>query len=380
MNAETQKALLDVLSQHQAYLYRASSQNVNDLLKVFDKLSNEQLVKLGELFENLTDSERKVLQGFNFASKSKSSPNIEDIKTILNEWFFSLNSELLLIFEQSAVALAVYEAGYTIKLMGEKLTTDGEKIYQNAKKMPFSGGQLVDSLFSDISASFRKKVEYTIRDGFSSGQTNQQIIQRIKGKKTKVNGEAIYIGGLLESERHVVERQVRTARSHISNATYIDTYKALGYEYVKVVATLDGRTCKYCASIDGRVFHIDDPSRPRFPVHPNNRTTYVGCDKDGNIGGLRPFVADIRKVKDIPKNQRNGIIGQVDANTSFPTWFKDQDEFFQRKWLGKSKYELYKSGQYPIEKFSDPLSKHGYTLAELKALDKETFNNVMGGI
>lgn len=78
----------------------------------------------------------------------------------------------------------------------------------------------------------------------------------------------------------------------IGNATYIDTYKALGYDYVKVVATLDGRTCKYCASIDGDVYLIDDPTRPRFPVHPNNRTTYV-VDKDGTLRAAL-FVADER--------------------------------------------------------------------------------------
>ena len=370
---KTQEALLNALSQHQAYLYRASSQNVNDLIKIFDQLSNEQLLKLGELLEGLTDSERKALQGLNFSSRAKASKNIEEIKATLSEWFSSLNTELPVIFEQSAIALAVYEAGYTVALMGETLKTDGEKLYQKAKKIPFSGGQLVDYLFKDISSSLRKKVEYVIRDGFSQGQTNQQIVQRIKGKKA-----LDYKDGILQSERHVIERQVRTARSHVSTSTYIDTYKALGYEYVKVVATLDGRTCKYCASIDGTVYHIDDPLRPRFPVHPHNRTTYVGCDKDGNIAGMRPFVADSRSVKDIPKNQRDGKIGQVDANTSFPTWFKNQDESFQKTWLGKSKYKLYESGKYPIEKFADPMNKRGYTLAELKALDKETFKNVMG--
>ena len=147
---------------------------------------------------------------------------------------------------------------------------------------------------------------------------------------------------------------------------------------MKVVATLDGRTCKYCASIDGTVYHIDDPLRPRFPVHPHNRTTYVGCDKDGNIAGLRPFVADNRSVKNIPKNQRDGKIGQVDANTSFKSWFDDQDDGFKRQWLGKTKYELYEKGEYSIDKFADPLNKRGYTLAELKALDAETFKNVIG--
>ena len=373
MSDSAQKALLDALSQHQAYLYRASSQSVNDLIKVFDQLSNEQLLKLGELFEDLTDSERKALQGLNFSSRAKASRNIEEIKVTLSEWFSSLNTELPAIFEQSAIALAVYEAGYTVALMGETLKTDGEKIYQQAKKAPFSGGQLVDYLFSDIAANLRKKVEYVIRDGFSQGQTNQQIINRIKGRKS-----LDYKDGLLQSERYVIERQVRTARSHVSNAAYIDVYKALGYEYVKVVATLDGRTCKYCASVDGRVYHIDDQTRPRFPVHPHNRTTYVGCDRDGNIGGVRPFVMDERKVKDIPKEERKHLIGQLDANTSFKEFFEQSDEFFQRTWLGKSKYELYKKGEYSIDKFADPLNKRGYTLAELKALDQKTFNNVLG--
>jgi len=374
MSDSAQKALLDALSQHQAYLYRASSQSVNDLIKVFDQLSNEQLLKLGELFEDLTDSERKALQGLSFSSRAKASRNIEEIKVTLSEWFSSLNTELPAIFEQSAIALAVYEAGYTVALMGETLKTDGEKIYQQAKKAPFSGGQLVDYLFSDIAANLRKKVEYVIRDGFSQGQTNQQIINRIKGRKS-----LDYKDGLLQSERYVIERQVRTARSHVSNAAYIDVYKALGYEYVKVVATLDGRTCKYCASVDGRVYHIDDQTRPRFPVHPHNRTTYVGCDRDGNIGGVRPFVMDERKVKDIPKEERKHLIGQLDANTSFKEFFEQSDEFFQRTWLGKSKYELYKKGEYSIDKFADPLNKRGYTLAELKALDQKTFKNVLGG-
>ena len=374
MKVSAQKALIDALSQHQAYLYRASTQSVNELTDQLNKLSNAQLLRLSELLEDLTESERKALQGLNFSSKGKASRNIEEIKAILNEWFKSIDQDLSSEFEKSAVSLAVYEASYTSNLIANSVAVvSGEKIYKTIKKTPYAGGQLVDYLFKDIASSLRKKVEYVIRDGISQGQTNQQIVQRIKGKKS-----LDYKDGILKTTEYEIERQVRTARSHISTATYIDTYRALGYEYVKVVATLDGRTCKYCASIDGDVYPIDDPTRPRFPVHPNNRTTYVGCDKDGNIAGQRPFVMDERKVKDIPKEERKHLIGQMDANTSFKEFFEQSDEFFQRTWLGKSKYELYKKGEYSIDKFADPLNKRGYTLAELKALDKETFKNILG--
>ncbi|WP_168377582.1 minor capsid protein [Acinetobacter cumulans] len=369
MNISAQKALVDALSQHSAYLYRASSQAVNELTAQFNNLSNSQLNRLVDILNELSDSERNALKSLNFSSKAKSSKNIEEIKTILNEWFKSIDVDLFEQFDKSALQLAVYEASYSAKLVtGTAAVVNAEKIYKAAKKAPFAGGQLVDYLFADIAATLRKKVESAIRDGISQGQTNQQIVQRIKGRKA-----LDYKDGLLKSSRESIERQVRTARSHISTATYIDTYKALGYEYVKVVATLDGRTCKYCASIDGDVFAIDDASRPRFPVHPNNRTTYVPCNKDGEIGGLRPFVMDERKVKDIPKDERKHLIGQLDANTSFKEFFEQSDEFFQRTWLGKSKYELYKKGEYSIDKFADPLNKRGYTLDELKVLDKKTF-------
>lgn len=372
MNTSAQKALVDALSQHSAYLYRASSQVINELTAAFNKLSDAQLMRLSELLGELSDSERKALQSINFSGKSKTSKNIEEIRVILNEWFKSLDVELFEQFDKSALQLAVYEASYSAKLVaGSAAVVNAEKIYKTVRSTPFAGGQLVEYLFADIAASLRKKVEYVIRDGISQGQTNQQIIQRVKGRKS-----LDYKDGLLESSRSSIERQVRTARSHISNATYIDTYKALGYNYVKVVATLDGRTCKYCASIDGTVYAIDDPKRPRFPVHPHNRTTYAPCDKDGNVAGLRPFVADARKVKDIPKDQRDGIIGQVDANTSFKSWFDDQDESFQRQWLGKSKFELYQKGEYSLDKFADPLNKRGYTLEELRAVDGKTFEAV----
>lgn len=370
MSDSAQKALLNVLSQHQAYLYRASSQNVNDSIKVFDKLSNEQLFKLSELFEDLTEAERKALQGLNFSSRAKASRNIEEIKATLNEWFSSLNTELPTIFEQSAIALAIYEAGYTIALMGEKLKTDGEKIYQKAKNQPFSGGQLVDSLFADIAANLRKKVEYVIRDGFSQGQTNQQIVQRIKGKKS-----LDYKDGLLQSERYVIERQVRTARSHVSNTSYLQTYEALGFTHIKFVSVLDGRSSFTCANLDQTMWKIDDPKIRRPPLHPNCRSTLIGVDADGNLGGVRPFVADERKIKNIPKNEHDGTIGQVEANTKFSDWFRNQDNEFQRNWLGKSRFELYKNAEFPIDKFVDPLGRK-YTLDELRRMDKKTFDNL----
>ncbi|MDN5646138.1 MAG: hypothetical protein L0G67_12415 [Acinetobacter sp.] len=94
MDKSAQKALIGVLTQHQAYLFRASSQSVKELIKRFNSLSNAQLQRLSELLEELTDSERNALKSLNFGSKAKTSKRIEEIKTILNEWFNSIDVDL----------------------------------------------------------------------------------------------------------------------------------------------------------------------------------------------------------------------------------------------------------------------------------------------
>lgn len=371
MNTSAQKALLDALTSHQAYLYRVSTQSVNEITKQFNSISKVKLAQLSELLDELTDSELKALKSFNFASNNKASKRIEEIKTLLSDWFDSVDVDLTDTFNKSALGLAVYEATFTAKLMGEVATAvAGSDILKSATKTPYAGGQLLEYLFSDIASALRKKVEYTIRDGVSQGLTNQQIIQKIQGKKALG-----YKDGILDASRTSIERQVRTARSHIANTAYEETYTALGFTHLMFIATLDGRTSKTCAYYDQSVWEIGDPSIRRPPLHPNCRSVLLGVDSGGDLPGKRPFVMDERKVKDIPVDERKGLIGQLDANTSFKEFVDQASTTFQMEWLGPSKYKLYKEGGYTLDKFVDPLGRE-YTLKELKALDEKTFKEL----
>ena len=167
---------------------------------------------------------------------------------------------------------------------------------------------------------------------------------------------------------------MRTIRSHVSQVAYENTFSALGFDYVKDVATLDGRTTSTCRAIDGRVQKIS-ASMQRPPYHMRCRTVQIGCDKDGSLSGKRPFVADTRSVKNIPKDERGDIIGQVNANTTYPQWFKNQSAEFQKEVLGPTKYKLYKKGGYTMDRFVDELGKP-YTIAELRRLDEKTFKEL----
>lgn len=364
--AKDNKNLLEVLTQHQAYLYRTSSQSVNELLGLFNDDTNAMLSKLRDLLDELSDSEKIALAGGKYTTS-----NLREIRDLISQWFSSVNTSLPEAFAVSATAMAVYEASYIAKLFGAKLNKpDGEKLFSAAKKVPLAGGALVDDLLSRIAESARQKVEYAIRDGISTGKTNQEIIQRIRGTK-RLNFE----DGLLNSTKSDIDRTVRTVRSHVGNQAYLDSYKKIGFEYVRFVSVLDGRTSKLCASLDGSIWEINDPSKRVPPLHPHCRSILVPVDKDGQLVGERPFVMDERKVKDIPKDERSQLIGQLDANTTFKEFFKKTDDFFQKEWLGPTRYKLYKEGKFDFEKFFDPEGRL-YSLDELRKLDEKAFKEL----
>ncbi|MEX6158896.1 minor capsid protein [Providencia manganoxydans] len=366
MTEKINLAFLDAITRHQAYLYRTSSQNINEILREFNIVSGDMLNQLRDYLDSLSNSELIALSGGKYTT-----PDLRNIRDLISSWRDSVHSEVQQSVSAGATALSTYEASYTATLAGEKLkkVITGEKLYYKAKSIPMSGGALVDELLSKIADETKQRVEYAIRSGITNGDTTQQIVQRIKGTK-RLN----YQDGILNATRGAIERDVRTIRSHVSNQVVEDTFIQLGYDYLKVVATLDGRTSKVCASKDGEVYHHSD-SYSRPPYHPNCRTILVGCDKDGNLIGRRPFVADTRPVRDIPKDERDGIIGQVKSNTNYSSWFSSQSPSFQREWLGKNRYELYKKGGYDINRFVDPQGKM-YTLNQLKLLDKQTFEEL----
>ncbi|MFV7441688.1 minor capsid protein [Acinetobacter pittii] len=360
------KTLIEVLTQHQAYLYRTSSQSVNELLTIFNAESALMLAKLRDLLDELNDSEKVAL-----ASGQYTTTNLKEIRDLISQWFTAINTSLPEAFAVSATALAVYEANYTAKLYGGKIKQpNGDKLYKAAKKFPLVGGALVDDLLTKLAESARQKVEYAIRDGISSGKTNQQIVQRIGGTK-RLNFE----DGLLTSSKSDIDRTVRTVRSHVANQAYLNSFNQIGFEYVKLVATLDGRTSKLCASLDGSVWEINDPAKRVPPLHPNCRSILVPVEKDGRLAGERPFVMDERKVKDIPKDERSQLIGQLDANTTFKEFFKKTDDFFQKEWLGPKRYKLYKEGKFDLEKFFDPEGRL-YSLDDLRKLDEKAFKKL----
>lgn len=365
----TEQDMLDALIQHQVYSHRASTKVVNELNKGFTTATNSFTSKIRELLDELTAAEQEALREGRYTTDT-----LKELREAFREYYDYTVATMPELFAASAATMAAYEVGYMAKLYGDAVEVSGESIVKNALKQPLVGGQLADDVWRTIAENTRQKALYAVREGIQQGLTTAQIVAQIRGTRTKVGDKYEYVGGIVDQSKNQIDAAVRTLRTHVAQVAYEEAFNALGFTHVKDVCTLDGRTTDTCKNRDGVIQPINN-IKMRPPYHYRCRTIQIGCDADGKIDGKRPFVASDKPVAKIPKDERKDAIGQVDANTTYPTWFKRQSAEFQREALGKTKYELYKKGGYTLDKFVDPLGKE-YTIAELRKLDEETFRRL----
>ncbi len=386
-----QNALAAALAQHAAYQHRASSAVVNAVNKGVHSLATDLAHALLPVLETLNAKEIGM-----FLAGEYGTPRLRKLRDAIEAYGNGSGEVLSQQWGDTAPKLAAYEAGYAAALLDQavegvpKLKIDGPAVYSSAMRTPMSGGapyggRLVQSLLDRFPTEQAERVMASVRSGVVGGHTNAEIVKTIRGTKA-LN----YEDGIAQITRGSAEMFVRTARNHISNQAMADTYERLGVKFVIFVATLDGRTSKVCAGLDGRRWKLDEP-HPTPPLHPRCRSV-LAPSMDGDLIGQRPYVralkvtgrdgnSKFRSVGDMTKKQREDAglnVGQVSAKTDYGKWFANQDAEFQRQWLGQGRYKLYKEGGYTIDRFSDPRTGKQYTLDELRARDEETFRQIFG--
>lgn len=267
---------------------------------------------------------------------------------------------------ESQATYASIQNSYPIEMNLESISS--AKIHSAVKSRPFQG-KLLKDWYSEQAVSAKRKYRQAVKLGYTNGETVSQIARRIKdaGDLEKRQAEAI----------------ARTALNHTSNTAMQDFTKANKSIISKeiLVATLDGRTSAICRALDGKEYNIGEGPYP--PLHINCRTIRVPKTKTWEELGFsgmkeneplsnRPFVADKRKVKDIPIDDRQSVIGNV-SDMSYNDWLRTQPKPFVVDVLGKSKAELYLNGGLTLDKF---VNREGVSLSlpDLMGRYKESFD------
>lgn len=188
-----------------------------------------------------------------------------------------------------------------------------------------------------------------VRLGISQGETNAQLIQRIRGTPS--------LPSLFDAPTHQIEALVRTSAQSVAHTARLETYRA-NDDVIKGMqqqSTLDTRTSDICIAYDGAAWDLDGnpingttlPFNGGPPRHFNCRSILVPIIKSweelGSAVEVPEFESEVRASMD----------GEVPASTSFQDWFESRSESQQNEILGRGRAELFREGKITLQELLD---------------------------
>ncbi len=215
----------------------------------------------------------------------------------------------------------------------------------------------------------RRRFAREIRIGVGLGETNQQLIQRVRGKSTGrtvtvtlANGETrrlgVFEGGAMDATTREAETLVRTATQSISNEVLRRTYAENSdlMRGVQALTTLDGRTSAICMARTGAAWGLDGKALPESstkedfpgepPWHPNCRSVLVPILKSWEQLIEEQTGKRQKVLETLGDSQRASMDGQIANNVrTFDDWLRVKGDVFARAKLGATRFELWKAGK-----------------------------------
>lgn len=343
---------MDAVTRHSIYLQKQSTQITNsDVIpslsamekRIRELLSRDDLQELGRRDFNVLI---KKVEEIIHAELGDMWPNVINDLEVLGEYEAEYQSKLIAGIAEEELSLPTaaqvgsYAASQTLVLEGKPPTV----------------GKFAE-IISTYSQSTQRSITNTIKQGYDTGLTNQQVIQQIRG--TKKNN---YQDGIISINTRNADAIVRTGMIAYTDAGKVELAKQnksiLEDEWM-FLATLDGRTTTACRAYDGEKFKYSDKKAPRIPRHYRCRSIRLLLVK-----GIDPLVGSRAS-----KGSAGGK--QVAADTTQDDWLKRQSKEFKQDALGaKWRADLFDKG-VDIKQFVNLASGEPYTLEQLKKVDNK---------
>ncbi len=185
------------------------------------------------------------------------------------------------------------------------------------------------------------RVISTIRGGFATGMTTQQIVRDICGTKSSK-----YKDGTLNKTRADIQGVVHTVVQHLS-ATAKAEFASENDDLiigVRNIATLDNKTSTQCKARDQQVYLFSKYGKnyPKIPFHRRCRTTQVF-----ELSSEYDFMKEGRKRPSV----FDGKAKEVGGARQYYEILKNQPKQVQIDALGKVKAEIFRNAGLTPEEF-----------------------------
>lgn len=229
-------------------------------------------------------------------------------------------------------------------------------------------GEPLKDYWAGQSEGTRRRFAKQIRLGVAQGETNAQLIQRVRGTHTgqyrtitlksgATKRVGVFAGGAMDVTTQQAETLVRTSVQSVSNdvlrRTYADNADLI--RGVQALTTLDGKTSDICMARTGAAWDLDGKALPEStvqedfpgepPWHPNCRTVLVPILKSWEQLIEEQTGKRMKVLETVGDSTRASMDGQVSNNLrTFDDWLKAKGDVFARKKLGATRFDLWKSG------------------------------------
>lgn len=345
-------SLISAFLSHSIWLQRNATGEVNELRPFIGEMRRE--VK------------KQVLA---FGDESRTKAKLTKMLKDLTETLYALGNDWDDALAADLQELAKYEAKWTADTMADSTGVDfttpsPEQVWSAVKFQPLAlDGKPVE--FMQMVKGWKEtevaRLVQGVKSGFVQGLTTRQIVKNVVGP-----------GGLGDvSERHAAT-VVRTALNHVSTQARLMTLGKNSdvVERYEWVSTLDSRTSTICRSRDGQKYEFGKGPLP--PAHPNCRSA------------ISPVVsAEFDFLDAGAKRAARGADGgmQIDANTSYYDFLKQQPAWFQNQALGPVRGAIFRNAGMTPEEFR-VASVGGFgrplTLKEMAEADKRVRDYLKG--
>ena len=331
------------------------------------RLEASERQKVLDLLQSLQDDLTRLLNTKVLSEEGKKGTNalLNEISSLISGTYSEIAAAALV----TARGLSSVSAEMTAQAMqqtlsiaiGEVSKPSASYLESLAKNLLVDGSPLTD-WWGKQAGDVQFRLAAELRKGMAAGETNQQIIYRIMGKK----GEP----GVMDIARKNAAALVQTSTATVANRSRLETFRKNQdiMNGVRWLATLDNLTCETCANLDGQKWDFDGAALPGTtmpymepPAHVNCRCVMTSVLKPlSEVSG--GALADIA-----PASTRVSMNGSVKGSMTFPEWFAGRTPEQQDKQFGAGKAAMYRAGKITLRDMVDG-SGAPLTLAELKAL------------
>ncbi|HZN48545.1 MAG TPA: minor capsid protein, partial [Ramlibacter sp.] len=201
--------------------------------------------------------------------------------------------------------------------------------------------------FTDwVPRATERAVVARVQAGMVAGETTPQIVRGLQGMPATQ-----YRDGTLAVTRRALQTMARTVTTHVAGQARQLSFQqnADVVPRVRWLATLDLRTTRLCASLDGTTWAVDEP-HPVPPAHPNCRSSL--------IPSIGPIIG-----------KRASMDGPVPADTTFEEWIRQQSLERQEAVFGKTLAREFAAGRITVADMVDRAFTRPLTLKEMRDLD-----------